>query len=52
MKKDKIIRNEETMNNSNCSTSQQLNTSTSDGVAIRVEKMKMMYLAYHKITFQ
>jgi hypothetical protein len=32
------IKNEEPMNNSNCSTSQPLNTSTSDGVAIRVEK--------------
>ena len=35
MKKDNIIRNEEPMNNTNCSTSQPLNNSTSDGVAIR-----------------
>ena len=31
------IRNEDPMNNSNCSTSQPLNNSTSDGVAIRVD---------------
>jgi len=29
------IKNEAPMNNSNCSTSKPLNTSTSDGVAIR-----------------
>ena len=41
MKKDNIKRNVASMNNSNCSTAQQLNNSTSDGNAIRVKKMKM-----------
>jgi len=35
MKMETKIKNEASMNNSNCSTSQPLNNSTSDGVAIR-----------------
>ena len=43
MKMETRIRNEEPMNNSNCSTSQQLNTSTSDGVAIRVDHVSKKF---------
>ena len=37
------IRSEEPMNNSNCSTSQPLNNSTSDGVAIRVDHVSKKF---------
>jgi len=43
MKKDTRIRNEAPMNNFNNSTTQQLNNSTSDGVAIRVDHVSKKY---------